>query len=77
MSITQAIEAVKEISADLVILPESQTYDEITKSYFTELERELKPASFLCAKSASQVSGIIKAMKPFADGLKFAICGAG
>ena len=42
MSITQAIEAVKEISTDLVILPESQTYDDITKSYFTELERELK-----------------------------------
>jgi hypothetical protein len=77
MSIANAIEAVKAISSDIVILPESQTYDDIIKSYFTELARELKPAAFLCPESVSHVSNIIRAMRPFANGLKIAICGTG
>jgi FAD/FMN-containing dehydrogenase len=77
MSVSNAIRAIEEISSDLVVLPDTQAYDEITNSYFTELERELKPACFLTPKSAKEVAGIIKAIKPFTDGLKIAICGAG
>lgn len=77
MAISQAIQAIKEISNDLVIAPRSETYDEITKSYFSELERELKPAYFLTPNSAQQVSQILKACKPFAGDLQIAICGAG
>jgi FAD/FMN-containing dehydrogenase len=77
MSVSNAIIAIQEISSDLVVLPGTQAYDEITNSYFTELERELKPACFLIPKSAKEVAGILKAIKPFTDGLKIAICGAG
>lgn len=76
-SVSKAIEAVKKISSDLVVLPGSEEYYEITKSYFSELERELKPSSFLTPSSVSQVADIVKALKPFADDLKFAICGSG
>ncbi|OTB09989.1 hypothetical protein K445DRAFT_380509 [Daldinia sp. EC12] len=77
MSILDAIEAVKGISSDLVVLPGSKEYDDITSSYFTELERELKPAGFLTPSSASQVSNIVKAIKPFAGPSTVAICGSG
>jgi FAD/FMN-containing dehydrogenase len=77
MSISKAIEAVKAVSTDLLILPGSQTYDAITSSYFTELERELKPAAFLCPRTTSEVSDVVKSMKPFAVEGKIAICGSG
>ncbi|KAH8681717.1 hypothetical protein BX600DRAFT_505375 [Xylariales sp. PMI_506] len=77
MSVVSAIEAVKKLSNSLVVLPESSEYDEITKSYFSELERELKPACYLTPTSASQVADILKTIKPFATGLQIAICGSG
>ncbi|KAI1653887.1 FAD-binding domain-containing protein [Daldinia decipiens] len=77
MSISGAIEAVKKVSNDLVVLPGSEEYDEITKSYFTELERELKPACFLTPNSASQVASIVTAIKPFSGPSTVAICGSG
>ncbi|KAK6950638.1 hypothetical protein Daesc_007162 [Daldinia eschscholtzii] len=77
MSILDAIEAVKGISSDLVVLPGSKEYDDITSSYFTELERELKPACFLTPSSVSQVSNIVKAIKHFASPSTVAICGSG
>jgi FAD/FMN-containing dehydrogenase len=77
MSILEAINILRQISNDLVVLPEAQAYNEITNSYFTELERELKPACFLVPKSPEEVASILKAVKPFAEGLKIAICGAG
>ncbi|ROV87431.1 hypothetical protein VSDG_09840 [Cytospora chrysosperma] len=76
-SVSKAIEAIKRVSSDLVVLPESEEYNEIIESYFTELERELKPACFLTPGSALQVAEIVKALKPFADGLKFITCGSG
>ncbi|RYP64890.1 hypothetical protein DL769_006498 [Monosporascus sp. CRB-8-3] len=77
MSVSNAIEAVKKISSDLVVLLESEEYDEITKSYFSELERELKPACFLTPSSASRVVDIVKAIKPFALRSNVAVCGSG
>lgn len=77
MSVSDAIEAVKNISSDLAVLPESEEYDAIIKSYFSELERELKPACFLTPNSASQVADIVKAIKPFASHSNIAICGSG
>ncbi|RYP26836.1 hypothetical protein DL768_011554 [Monosporascus sp. mg162] len=75
--LSDAIEAMKRISSDLVVLPGSEEYDEITKSYFSELERELKPACFLTPSSVSQVADIVKAIKPFAGRSTVAICGSG
>ena len=77
MAISSAIQAVRDISNDLVILPESPSYDEITASYFSELERELTPAAFLTPSSATQVADILKALKPFVNNLKIAIAGSG
>lgn len=77
MSVSEAIEAVKKISGGLVILRGSEQYDKITGSYFSELERELKPECFLVPNSASQVADIVKAIKPFALLSKVAICGFG
>ncbi|KAI0842313.1 FAD-binding domain-containing protein [Hypoxylon sp. FL0890] len=77
MSVLDAIEAVEKISRDLVILPESEQYDEISKSYFSELERELKPACFLTPTTTSQVADIVKAIKPFSLLSAVAVCGAG
>ncbi|RYP61823.1 hypothetical protein DL771_009989 [Monosporascus sp. 5C6A] len=77
MPLSDAIEAVKKISSDLAVLPGSEEYDEITKSYFSELERELKPACFLTPSSVSQVADIVKAIKPFAGRSAVAICGSG
>lgn len=78
MSVLKAIEAVKrEVSAGLVVLPGSEEYDKILESYFSELERELKPACFLTPSSASQVADIVEAIKPFAGPSSVAICGSG
>jgi FAD/FMN-containing dehydrogenase len=77
MSVPKAIKALQEISSDLVVLPDTQAYNEIISSYFTELERELKPACFLTPKSAQEVAATIKSVKPFVEDLKIAICGAG
>jgi FAD/FMN-containing dehydrogenase len=77
MSVSKAIKAVTKISSDVVIRPGSQLYEEITASYFSELERELRPAYFLTPDSVEQVADIVKAIRPFADGLKVAICGSG
>ncbi|KAF2874702.1 hypothetical protein BDV95DRAFT_656231 [Massariosphaeria phaeospora] len=80
MSVSKAIHAVQRISNDLVVLPETPPYDDLTNSYFSALERELAPACFLTPNSATQVSDIVKAIKPFAsenDGLKVAVCGVG
>ncbi|KAI1209700.1 FAD-binding domain-containing protein [Annulohypoxylon truncatum] len=77
MPVSEAIEAVKNISSEVVVLPGTEEYDELTKSYFSELERELKPACFLTPGSPSQVADILKAIKPFGLHSKVAICGAG
>lgn len=77
MSVPQAIQAVQNVSSELVVLPDSQAYDAITKSYYTELERELKPSCYLTPGSAKQLSEIVKAIKPFANSLRVAVCGSG
>ncbi|KAI5923884.1 FAD-binding domain-containing protein [Camillea tinctor] len=77
MSVSKAIEAVQKIAADLVVLPGNEEYDEIIKSYFSGLERELRPACFLTPTSSIQAADIVKAIKPFAGRPKVAICGAG
>ncbi|OTA58986.1 FAD-binding domain-containing protein [Hypoxylon sp. EC38] len=77
MGVSEAIEAIQKISSELVVRPGTEEYDELTKSYFSELERELKPACFLTPNSPSQVAGILKAIKPFGLHSKVAICGAG
>ncbi|KAK7743428.1 hypothetical protein SLS62_010572 [Diatrype stigma] len=78
MSVSDAIEAVGETSRGLVALPGSEQYETILKSYFPELERELRPACFLTPSSASQVADIVKAIKPFVGrSSKVAICGSG
>lgn len=77
MSVPKAIKAVQETWSDLAVLPGSPKYDETIASYFSELERELKPACFIMPSSATQLADIIKLIKPFADGLKMAICGSG
>jgi len=78
MSIRDAIEAVERTSSSRVVLPDSKEYDEIIESYFSELERELKPACFLTPRSSLEVAEIVKAVKPFKSLKgKVAICGAG
>ncbi|KAI0114416.1 hypothetical protein GGR51DRAFT_443933 [Nemania sp. FL0031] len=77
MSIPDAIKAVSAISSDLVALPGSDEYEKLVGSYFTELERELKPACFMTPASASQVADILKAIKPFTKPSTLAVCGAG
>ena len=77
MATSNAIKAIQDISKELVILPENPTYDEITASCFSELERELKPAAFLTPSSATEVAAILKALKPFANDIKIAIAGSG
>lgn len=54
--------ALKAISDDLIVLPGGEAYDEITKSYFSELERELKPACYLTPRSADTVSELVKVL---------------
>jgi FAD/FMN-containing dehydrogenase len=51
-------------------------YDEILKSYFLEVKRELKPAYFIILRSAQQVSQVLRVCKSFASNLQIAICGA-
>jgi hypothetical protein len=77
MSIAKAIEAVKNISSKLVVLPETEEYAEITMSYYSELERELKPACFITPHSANDVAEVLKAVKPILDTPSLAIAGAG
>ncbi|KAJ8130527.1 hypothetical protein O1611_g3103 [Lasiodiplodia mahajangana] len=77
MSIPDAIKAVETISSDLVALPSSEEYNKLAASYFTELERELKPACFMTPSSASQVAEIVKAIKPFAKAKGTISVGAG
>lgn len=74
---SKAIEAIASLPGDLVVLPGTEKYNEITNSYFSELERELKPRCFVTPGSATQVSTILQALKPFADEIKIAVCGAG
>lgn len=76
-SVSKAIEVIKKISSDLVVPPGNEEYDEFIKSYFTKLERELRPACFLTPGSASQLAETVKALRPFADGFNFATCGSG
>ncbi|KAK9780405.1 putative FAD-binding PCMH-type domain-containing protein [Seiridium cardinale] len=77
MSIYAAIEAVKKISDNLVVNRGTEKYDEIINSYFSELDRELKPQAFLVPSSVPQVAAIVIPLKPFAKGLQLAICGSG
>ncbi|KAI1148201.1 hypothetical protein F4825DRAFT_470629 [Nemania diffusa] len=77
MSVSEAIKAALQISSDLVALPGSEEYDKIAESYFTELERDIKPACFITPCSAVQVADVVKAIKPFASSSTLAICGAG
>jgi FAD/FMN-containing dehydrogenase len=77
MAASRAAQAIKEISSDLVVSPKSGVYDEILKSYFSEVERELKPAYFITPRSAQQVSQVLRVCKSFAGDLQIAICGAG
>lgn len=77
MSVAEAINAIKEISNELVALPDDNAYNELTKSYFSELERELKPAAYLVPTSAQEVSKIVRTLRPFRNEMKIAICGSG
>lgn len=77
MSIPDAIKAVSTISSDLVALTGSDKYEKLAKSYFTELERQLKPACFTTPGSASQIADILKAIKTFTKSSTLAICDAG
>jgi FAD/FMN-containing dehydrogenase len=77
MAASRAAQAIKKISSNLVVSPQSEEYDEILKSYFSEVERELKPAYFITPRSAQQVSQVLEVCRPFAGDLQIAICGAG
>ncbi|KAI0459526.1 hypothetical protein F5B21DRAFT_455153 [Xylaria acuta] len=78
MSASDAIiKAVEEISGDMVALPRSEEYNDLAKSYFAELEREIRPACFVTPSSRAQVADIVKAIKPLARPSMLAICGAG
>ncbi|KAF3005513.1 hypothetical protein E8E14_002687 [Neopestalotiopsis sp. 37M] len=74
---SKAIDAIANLPGDLVVLPGTEKYDEITDSYFSELERELKPRCFVTPSSATQVSTALQTLKPFANEVKIATCGAG
>jgi hypothetical protein len=72
---SRAIEAVARKRSDVVVLPESQLYDTILGSYFSGLERALRPACFMTPSSVTDVVDIIEAIRPFSNRLKVAVCG--
>lgn len=71
------MDVVAKLPKALVVLTETKEYDDLINSYFSALERDLKPQCFLTPSSVSDVATIVKALKPCADGLKLAVCGAG
>jgi FAD/FMN-containing dehydrogenase len=77
MAATRAAQDIERISDDRIVAPESEAYDKITKSYFSEVEHELRPAYFITPRSTQQASQILNACKPFANNLQIAICGGG
>ncbi|KAI0141879.1 hypothetical protein GGR57DRAFT_519853 [Xylariaceae sp. FL1272] len=77
MSLSKAIRAIEELASDLVHLPGSQEYNDLLQSYFSELERDIKPACFITPNSASQVADVVKAAGPLIEPSMLAICGAG
>ena len=77
MAMAEALQALEKLPSDLVVRPESEEYDEILQSYYSGLNRELKPAVFFTPRSASQAAEIIKAVKSCARPSTIAICGAG
>lgn len=77
MSLLDAIKSIGAISSDLGALPGSDEYEKLARSYFTELERDLKPACFMTPASAIQVADVLVAIKPFTTPSTLAICGAG
>lgn len=69
--------ALEAISDSLIVSPGSDAYKEITKSYFSEVERELEPACYLAPRSSEEVSDIVQVLGQHMGNLKIAICGAG
>jgi FAD/FMN-containing dehydrogenase len=77
MSVLKAIEALQQISSDLVVLPGSTEYDEVTGTYLSTFESQLKPAAFALPSSTQEVKAVLKALTAFGNEIPVAICGAG
>ncbi|KAJ4368374.1 hypothetical protein N0V83_006731 [Neocucurbitaria cava] len=77
MSVSEAIQALKAISASLVVLPGSDEYKEISRSYLSTVESDLEPAAFALPSTKDDVAAILKALKPFDNKVPIAICGGG
>jgi hypothetical protein len=52
------------IVPDKVLLPETKSYEEANKAYFTCFESEIKPGCIVQPTSAAEVSSLLKALSP-------------
>lgn len=71
------IQATKSLSTDLVAVPGTQRYDDLGASYYSGLNRDLKPACFVTPSTAAQLSDAVKLLKSVAPAASVAICGHG
>lgn len=77
MSVSKAIEALQNISTDLVILLGSDEYESVSATYLSTFESELKPAAFALPSSTHEVKAVLEALTAFESEVPVAICGAG
>lgn len=79
MSVSETIEALRgQLPDSSILLPDSGEFAERNASYYSVLLGQVKPSLIVRARTATDVSNFVKAIKPFVDqGVKVAIRGAG
>lgn len=77
MSVSDAIEALRAISTDLMALPATKEYDGTLKTYLSTLENDIKPAAFALPRKKEDVVAILQTLKSFSSQVAIAIAGAG
>ena len=77
MSVSEAIDALKAIRGDMIVLPGSDGYKNTISTYLSTFESELKPAAFALPTNTQDVVQILKILTAFAVKVPVAICGAG
>lgn len=77
MSVSEAIDALKAISENAVVLPGSDEYEKVNNSYLSTFESQIKPAAFVLPSKVGDVVAILKTLAKFDNKVPVAICGAG
>jgi FAD/FMN-containing dehydrogenase len=77
MDTYRAIEALCDISRDLVATHGSEEYNEISATYPSKAERDLRPAAFAIPRNRDDVVAVLDTLKHFGDKVPLAIAGAG